>query len=98
MRNMDYYNKSKVHQQTKQAALERYLRRPEHELRIFLGVYKAFRKGSIKDRDSRWKIPQADDKLCIKEHIQLIEKALESKKPVVINVQPAVMGIKDSKA
>lgn len=97
---MTNYYKSEIHSKAKQEALERYKDRPESHLHVFLNIYNKIREDAIRDKDSRWKIPSEEGKLCVKEHIKLIRLALESKKPirpVVIGCKPAIMGTKTNK-
>jgi len=96
---MTNYYKSEIHRKTLEDALERYKNRPIWHLLLFKDIYESFRKDAISNKDSRWKTPQAEDKLCVKEHLKLIKLALETKSPpsVIIKCNPAVMGMKDGK-
>jgi len=91
------YKNSPVHNKTLDSAYERYLCKSTVELNTFLGIYKKLRRDAISSKDSRWKIPQDEGRLSVKEHIFLINEALKTKKPikpVTITCKPAIMGIK----
>jgi len=88
------FYKSTVHETVKLDALERYKRKPVIHLRAIRGVYESVRKDSIRLKDSRWKTPQSDDKLCVKEHLKLVNMAIDSKKPITISCKPAILGAK----
>ena len=85
---------SDTHKSVMLDALERYKRKPVIHLRAIRGVYESVRKDSIRLKDSRWKTPQSDDKLCIKEHLKLVNMAIDSKKPITISCKPAILGAK----
>ena len=94
---MTNFYASPVHKKAKLDALERYKRKPLIHLRAIRGVYESVRKDSIRLGDSRWKTPQSDDKLCVKEHLKLVNMAIDSKKPITIRCNPAILGSIDAK-
>jgi len=94
MTHKNIYKDSERHKKSLQETLERYKKKSLRDLHIAKDIYGTVRKEAIKAKDSRWKIPQEEGKLSIKEHLELIQQAIDSKKSIVIKCKPAIIGAK----